>query len=166
MPENTIHEAFIRRTILLAEEAAAAGNHPFGALLVVDGDIILEAHNTVITGKDATRHAELNLVSTAYQKFGRDTLSRSTLYTSLEPCPMCAGAIYWAGIPIVVYGAPGELLTRPEIASPFHIPVREIYAYASGFPPQVIGPILEKEASQIHLDFWPVFLAKFGRHDI
>jgi tRNA(Arg) A34 adenosine deaminase TadA len=166
MPENTNHESYIRRTIQLAEEAAAEGNHPFGALLVLDGESILEAHNTVITGNDATRHAELNLVSMAYRRFGRSTLSSSTLYTSLEPCPMCAGAIYWAGIPKVVYGAPGDLLTCPEIASPFHIPVREIYAHASGFVPEVIGPILEKEAAQIHLDFWPAFLAKFGRHDI
>ncbi|MBN1267013.1 MAG: nucleoside deaminase [Anaerolineales bacterium] len=166
MPETNYFEVFIRQAIRLAEEAAAAGDHPFGALLVLDGEILLTARNTVITGKDATQHAEQNLVSKACQEFGRRVLSRSTLYASLEPCPMCAGAIYWAGIPRVVYGAPGHLLARPEIASPFHIPIREIYAHAHGFVPEVIGPVLGEEASRIHLAFWPAFLAKYGQHDI
>ena len=113
------HEHFMRQAIRLAEEAAAAGNHPFGALLVADGQVLQTAHNTVLTDRDATRHAELNLVSAAYRRFGRELLAHSTLYTSLEPCPMCAGAIYWAGIPTVVYGAPGELLEHPQIGSPF-----------------------------------------------
>ena len=166
MTDTAHHETFIRRTIQLAKEAAAAGDHPFGALLAVNGEVVLTARNSVITGRDATRHAELNLVSSAYRRFGRGVLSRSTLYTSLEPCPMCAGAIYWAGISTVVYGAPGSLLARPEIGSLFHIPIREVYAHTRGFRPSVIGPILEEEASEIHLSFWPTFLNQHGQHDI
>ena len=98
------HEAFVRQCIDLAAEAAAAGNEPFGALLVVDGVIRHTARNQVVTRSDPTRHAELLLVSEASQRLGRDVLSRATLYTSTEPCLMCCGAIYWSRIPQVVFG--------------------------------------------------------------
>ena len=91
-------EIFISKTYQLAKNTQAKGNHPFGALLAVDGKIILTAEHTVITDSDATRHAELNLVSKATQALDSETLERSTLYTSTEPCAMCAGAIFWAGI--------------------------------------------------------------------
>ena len=86
-----------------ARLARVAGNHPFGAVLVdADGAVVLSAQNTVVTGSDVTGHAESNLVRLASTTIGRD-LQGYALYTSTEPCAMCAGAIYWAGITKVVY---------------------------------------------------------------
>lgn len=78
-------------------------NHPFGSLLVdPDGNVVLEAENIVLTGRDCIGHAELNLVRTAGGRFDAASLRGYTLYTSPEPCAMCAGAIYWSGIGRVV----------------------------------------------------------------
>ena len=106
------HEVYIRRTIALAAAAREKGNHPFGALLVRNGEIVLEAENTVSTETDVTAHAELNLVRKGWAELDQDTLSECTLYTSTEPCAMCCGAIYWAGIPRVVFGCAAETLYR------------------------------------------------------
>src|SRR5712691_9120428 len=85
----------LRRAIELAREAREHGNHPFGALLVDDrGNVVLEAENTVRTDKDVTAHAETNLMRMASARFEPGFLEWCTLYTSTEPCAMCAGAIY------------------------------------------------------------------------
>ena len=98
-------ETLLRRAIELARQAVAHGNHPFGALLATpDGKILLEAENTCRTGHDATGHAERNLMTEASRRFPQETLSTATLYTSTEPCAMCAGATYWVGVARVVYG--------------------------------------------------------------
>ena len=93
-----IHEQFARQAIELARQARSAGNHPFGALLVVDGKVALTAQNTVSTDRDPTAHAETNLVSKAIRHLSPDQIRRSVLYTSCEPCAMCVGKMYWAGI--------------------------------------------------------------------
>ena len=97
---------FLREAIGLSREARAAGNHPFGALLVVDGAVVLRARNTVHTDDDPTAHAETNLVADAIRRLTREQIARSVLYTSCEPCAMCVGKIYWAGIRAVVYALP------------------------------------------------------------
>jgi nucleoside 2-deoxyribosyltransferase len=89
---------FMKEAIGEASAAMEAGNHPFGAVLVVDGAVALRGRNAVVTENDATRHAELVLVSAASNALSRDVLARATLVTSTAPCPMCSGAIYWAGI--------------------------------------------------------------------
>ncbi|HKJ28092.1 MAG TPA: nucleoside deaminase, partial [Anaerolineales bacterium] len=99
----------IRAAIALAQQARENGNHPFGALLVgPDGEVLLEALNTVVTEHDITGHAETNLVRLAAQTYDAEFLAGCTLYTSTEPCPMCAGAIFWANIRRVVYGLSEE----------------------------------------------------------
>ncbi|MFN2233797.1 MAG: nucleoside deaminase [Anaerolineales bacterium] len=150
----TDHEAFIKKTYQLAQSAQAKGNHPFGALLTVDGKIVLTAENTVITDHDVTRHAELNLVSKATQVLDPATLGRSILYTSTEPCAMCAGAIFWAGISKIVYGC--SAVTLGEIAGgAFVVPCRELLKYSRREREiSVIGPILEDQGAAIHRDFW------------
>ena len=150
----TDHEAFIKKTYQLAQSAQAKGNHPFGALLTVDGKIVLTAENTVITDHDVTRHAELNLVSKATQVLDPATLGRSILYTSTEPCAMCAGAIFWAGISKIVYGC--SAVTLGEIAGgAFVVPFRELLKYSRREREiSVIGPILEDQGAAIHRDFW------------
>ena len=82
----------LTRAIELAADAREHGNHPFGSLLVDgDGNVVLEAENTVVTGRDCTAHAEQNLVRAAVSQFEPDRLATFTLYTSTEPCAMCAG---------------------------------------------------------------------------
>jgi tRNA(Arg) A34 adenosine deaminase TadA len=146
------HEQFILASIELASSARRKGNHPFGALLVVNGRVLLTAENSVNTDQDITRHAELNLVSIAARQLDLAILAQSTLYTSTEPCAMCAGAIYWAGIPTVAYGCSAETLGEMAGAS-FVIPCRHIFAFGTR-ETQVIGPLLTTEAAAVHANFW------------
>ncbi len=149
-------DRFMREAFELAREAVENGDHPFGALLVKDGEVALTAVNTVNTNHDHTRHAELNLVSQAMRQFDADFLADCTLYTSTEPCVMCAGAIYWAGITAVTYGCSAQ--TLQQIAGDdFVIPCRQVFAQ-SPRPITVVGPILEAEGAAIHKRFWPAQL--------
>lgn len=101
---------YLNRTIELADEAVAEGNHPFGSLLVsADGTVLCEAKNSFTIDR-GPGHAESNLARYAARKFDIETLQKSTLYTSVEPCSMCAGTIYWAEIGAVVYGMPERSL--------------------------------------------------------
>ncbi len=84
---------FIRRTYEIARKAAANGYRPYAALLVHEGRILAEHENTVNQSGNITKHAEVNLLGMATEKFPRDILSKSTLYTSGEPCLMCCGLI-------------------------------------------------------------------------
>ena len=148
----TQHETFIKQAYQLARDAVAHGNHPFGALLVKDGAVVLTAVNTIYTDHDVTRHAELNLVSAASQQFDADMLAQCTLYTSTEPCAMCTGAIFWAGIPTVVYGCSAAALG--EIAGgSLAIPCEEIFVRGVR-ETVVIGSVLEGEGIEIHKAYW------------
>ena len=145
-------ENYIRRAVALAAAAREKGNHPFGALLVRDGEIVLEAENTVNTGVDVTAHAELNLVRKGWQELGPEVLAECTLYTSTEPCAMCCGAIYWAGIPRVVFGCSGEALYGIT-GGGLHTPAAEIFAHGD-HALEAVGPLLENEALTVHLGYW------------
>jgi tRNA(Arg) A34 adenosine deaminase TadA len=148
----TTHERFAQQAIELARQARVAGNHPFGALLVLDGDVILTAENTVKTDRDPTAHAESNLVAQAIHQLSTDQIRRSVLYTSCEPCAMCVGKMYWAGIRSVVYALPAEELA--SLAGPdFLIPCRELFGRAAQ-QVNVIGPLLPTEAREVHVGFW------------
>jgi tRNA(Arg) A34 adenosine deaminase TadA len=91
MQSETIDEGFVRQAIELARQARLAGNHPFGSLLVLDGNVVLTAQNTVSTDRDPTAHAETNLVADAIRHLDQAQIRRAVLYTSCEPCAMCAG---------------------------------------------------------------------------
>ncbi|MBQ8173851.1 MAG: nucleoside deaminase [Clostridia bacterium] len=99
-------EEYILRTIELAKGAAAQDEVPVGALIVHRGEVIAEAANTRETSKCATHHAEILAIEEACRRLGGWRLPDCTLYVSLEPCPMCAGAIVNARIDRVVYAAP------------------------------------------------------------
>lgn len=154
---DTTDQTHIRGTIELAQQARDNGNHPFGALLVgPGGEVLLEAMNIVVTGGDVTGHAETNLVREASKKYDPDFLAQCTLYTSTEPCPMCAGAIFWANIRRVVYGLSEAGLY--EIAGEdgeevLRIPSREVFDRGNK-PITVVGPVLEDEARRVHEGFW------------
>lgn len=146
----------LRRAIALAASARQHGNHPFGALLADEnGQILLEAENTVITENDATGHAETNLVRLASRQFSPESLAKYTLYTSTEPCPMCSGAIFWSGIGRVVYALSEEQLYAMTGDSPesLKLPCREVFA-RGGRSVEVLGPLLEAEAVRVHEGFW------------
>jgi len=148
----------MRRAIALADRARGGGNHPFGALLAdVDGRILLEAGNTVVTQHDVTGHAETNLVSAATRRFETDELASTTLVTSCEPCAMCSGALYWSGIGALVYGLSetGLLaLTGDDPENPtLDLPCRTVLG-AGQRAIAVTGPMLEDEAAASHAGFW------------
>ncbi len=148
------HQLFMQKAIDLAIQASEKGNHPFGALLVLDEEVQLMAENKVNTDHDVTSHAELNLVSLATKRFSPEALAKMVLYTSTEPCAMCAGAIYWAGIRTVVYGCSAE--SFGEIAGgTFVIPCREIFDRGQE-KTIVVGPVMEETAVKVHHGFWGV----------
>ncbi len=88
-----------------AEAAAALGEAPIGAVLAIDGEVIAKAHNMKETWLDPTAHAEIIVIRKACEKLKRWRLAGATLYVTLEPCPMCAGAIVQSRIDRLVYGA-------------------------------------------------------------
>ena len=154
------HEPFLREAIALSKSAMENGNEPFGAVLVKDGAVILRAENSVFTGHDMTNHAEMNLVKLAAQHHDAAFLADCTLYTSTEPCAMCAGAIYWSGIGSMVYACSEARLG--EIAGiGLNVPSRVVLQTGARIV-TVVGPSpsLEAEAAQIHQDFWPKHLGK------
>ena len=152
----SVHERFIRRTYELARQAVADGNHPFGALLVIDDEVILTARNTVHTEQDVTRHAEFNLASAASRRFEPALLARATLYTSTEPCLMCCGAIYWARVRQVVFGVTAATL-QTITGGQFVIPSATLFDRLLPRIP-VVGPVLEAEGIDIHRAYWPDYI--------
>ena len=149
---NDVHERFLRQAIELARQARLAGNHPFGALLVVEDDVVATAQNTVFTDRDPTAHAETNLVASAIRDLAPEQIRRSVLYASCEPCAMCVGKMYWAGIRSVVYALSSQELAKLAGGS-FVIPFRELFARAAD-PVIVIGPMIADEAVEVHLGYW------------
>jgi len=145
-------EELMRICIELALKAREKGNHPYGALLALDGRILLTAENSVNTDHDITCHAELNLVSLATRQLDPGTLAKTTLFTSTEPCAMCAAAMFWAGIPSVVYGCAAETLGEMTGGS-FVIPCRHIFSFGNR-EVNVAGPILPEESAAVHDGFW------------
>ena len=149
----------LRRTIALSEQAKARGKHPFAALIVDEnGEVLAEAGNAFgWPDGDATGHAELVAVREASKKFPPQRLAKATLYSSAEPCAMCAGAIYWSGISRLVYALSEErllLLTGNHPENPtLALPCRDVFARGQRVV-EVIGPILEDEAAAPHRDFW------------
>lgn len=155
---NDIEIAHLKASISVAWRARENGNHPFGAVLVDEHNrVVLEAENTVVTERDSTGHAETNLVRLATQEFSLEQLVRCTLYSSTEPCAMCAGAIYWSQIGRVVFALSEMDLYAIIGPSPDHLllPCREVFAHSKR-PIEVHGPIssLEVEARAVHKDFW------------
>jgi tRNA(Arg) A34 adenosine deaminase TadA len=150
---STVHDVYIRRAVELAAAALEKGNHPFGAVLVLDGHVLVEAENTVTSSKDHTGHAELNLLKAAHAALDADLIVRATLYTSTEPCMMCCGAIYWSGISHVVYAC-SEVTLAKHAGADFLMPSREIFARGSR-KVLVEGPVLEDLAAAQHAAFWP-----------
>ena len=156
--EGLDDEHFLRRSFEVARTARAAGHHPFGAILVgPDGTVLMEQGNDFAAARDMTAHAERLLMSRASQAHAPAVLARCTMYTSAEPCAMCAGAAYWAGVGRVVYGL-GErglrAITGDHPDNPtLDLPCRAVFA-AGQRTVEVIGPLLVDEAAAVHDGAW------------
>lgn len=149
---------YLQRAIALSAQARERGNGPFGALLVdAAGNLLLEAENTVMSAQDCTGHAETNLIRKASALYPREVLAGCTLYTSTEPCAMCAGAIYWSGVSRVIFALSEIRLYELTDADPsnemLRLPCREVFTRGRR-PIEVIGPLLEQEAELVHQGFW------------
>jgi tRNA(Arg) A34 adenosine deaminase TadA len=150
---------FLRRAIELAREARADGRHPFGALIANErGETVVEGLNNAVRPKgDPTQHAETVACAAAARLLTEAELAKCTLYTSTEPCAMCAGAIYWTGIGRVVFALAESGLvkfTGNDAENPtLDLPCREVFARGQRRT-VVVGPLLEDEAGAVHEGFW------------
>jgi guanine deaminase len=96
-------DVHMRRAIELSRESVTHGGGPFGAVIVLDGCVLGEGKNRVVPDGDPTAHAEINAIRKACRAQGSHSLPGAVIYTSCEPCPMCLGAIWWAGISRIVF---------------------------------------------------------------
>ena len=157
--QHSIDLKHLARSIELADEAVVEGNHPFGSVLVsASGEVLAEAKNShSVDGGPG--HAEANLARLAAKQFDIDTLRGSTLYTSVEPCSMCAGTTYWAEIGAVVFGMNEHRLGEMTGDDPEN-PTQDLECrviFASGRREvQVRGPFveLEEQIAAQHLAYW------------
>ena len=136
-------EQYMRRALDEARQALEEGEIPIGAVVVAKGRIISRAHNQTETLNDVTAHAEMLAITAAANALGGKYLTDCTLYVTVEPCPMCAGAIGWAQVPHIVYGAADEKRGYRRYAP------NVLHPRANA-----IGGILEEECRQLMLDFF------------
>ena len=144
----------MREVFAIARRARVHGNRPFGALLVAgNGAVLAAAENRQLSETQVLAHAEMNLLHQAVKDFSPDVLSSSTLYTSAEPCAMCAGAIFWSGVGRLVYGLSGNRLHQLSGFTPEMLvaSARDVLARA-GRKVEVIGPLFEAEAEALFID--------------
>lgn len=136
-------EQFMRKALVEAQAAFDEGEIPVGAIVVCRGRIISRAHNLTETLTDVTAHAEMQAITAAANALGGKYLTDCTLYVTVEPCPMCAGAIGWAQIPRVVYGASDEKRGYRRFAP------NVLHPKATA-----IGGVLEEECRKLMLEFF------------
>jgi tRNA(Arg) A34 adenosine deaminase TadA len=150
---------YLRKTISISRESRSRGNHPFGALLFdADGEIVITSGNTFAADK-GVGHAELNVARAAAVRFPTAFLEKCTLVTSVEPCCMCAGATYWAGIGALVYGLTEKRLAELTGENPENLTMdltcRKVLASGQR-KLEIRGPFpeLEAEIVAVHAGFW------------
>jgi len=152
------HESLLRVAIAESRKAREGGAHPFAAILVgPDGKVLMTQHNAFHPDHDMTGHAERVLMTRASTSLPMALLRQCTVYSSAEPCAMCAGAIYWTGIQRLVYGLSEAALkeltgNHPENPT-LALPCRTVFA-AGQRAVEVIGPLLESEAAAVHEGAW------------
>jgi tRNA(adenine34) deaminase len=136
-------EEFMKKALVEAQLAYDEGEIPIGAVVVADGRVISRAHNLTETLHDVTAHAEMQAITAAAEYLGGKYLSGCTLYVTVEPCTMCAGAIGWAQISRIVYGARDEKRGYAKYAP-------------KAFHPRavVVGGVLEEECKKLMQDFF------------
>jgi guanine deaminase len=135
-----VDRRFLGRAIELALDNVAAGDQPFGALVVVGREIVGEGVNRVAQTGDPTDHAEVAAIRAACLRLGRRELSDAALYSSAQPCPMCQGAALLVGIRRTVYAAGGDVVSRAGFALP------EVAASAQALLREATGATIEHVA--------------------
>ncbi|MGX9426613.1 MULTISPECIES: nucleoside deaminase [Bradyrhizobium] len=149
---------FLRRSFEVARRSVTHGNHPFGSVLVDrDRTVLMEMENGYMPSRDGTAHAERLLSTKACTSSPPEVLKHATLYSSAEPCAMCSGAIYWAGIGRLVYALSEHRLreitgNHPENPT-LDLPCREVFRTGQR-PTDVVGPLIEDEAAELHAGLW------------
>lgn len=139
----TDDERFMREALVEARSAMARGEVPVGAVVVADGRVIGRGHNLTETLSDVTAHAEMQAVTAAAQWLGGKYLSDCCLYVTVEPCVMCAGAVGWAQVRRLVYGAADEKRGFRRFAPDALHPRCE-----------VVAGVLEEDCRRLMLDFF------------
>ena len=158
MSRSELDEHFLRRSFEVARRALTHGNHPFGAILVDENrNVLIETENGYMPSRDGTAHAERLLATLACTTLSPDVLRKATLYSSAEPCAMCAGAVYWAGIGRLVYGLSEHRMraitgNHPENPT-LDLPCRDVFKSGQRAV-EVKGPLLEDEAEAVHAGVW------------
>ena len=141
-------ETFMREALTLARQAWAEGEVPVGALVVQDGAIIGRGYNRPIGGNDPTAHAEIQALRAAAQSVGNYRLPGCSLYVTIEPCTMCAGAIIHARIARVVYGA-------RDAKTGAHGSVVDLFAEPRlNFHAEITGGVLAEECGKLLTEFF------------
>mgnify|MGYP001485597933 CR=1 FL=1 len=135
-------EYFMKKALQEAEIAFEKGEVPVGALIVVDNKIIARTHNLTELLNDVTAHAEMQAITSAANYIGGKYLKNCTLYVTLEPCQMCAGALYWSQISKIVFGARDEQRGFITLGTQLHPKT------------QVISGVLSQEASDLMVRFF------------
>ncbi len=138
---------WMRRAMAFAAEAAAEGEVPVGAVIVKDDQLVSAGRNRREIGKNALAHAEIEAISGACRMLGGWRLSGCTLYVTLEPCPMCAGAIINARLDRVVYGAPD-----PKAGSCGSLV--DLFSLPYNHQPELTGGVLQEECAALLQDFF------------
>lgn len=134
-------QEYMRQALLLAQQAAAEGEVPVGCVITLGARVVGRGRNRRETGKSALAHAELEAIAEACRTLGGWRLWQCTLYVTLEPCPMCAGAILNAHLPRVVYGARDQKAgAAGSLVDLLHLP--------GCFQPEVCGGVLEEDCAQ------------------
>ena len=142
------HEFYMRKAMALAREAAAAGEVPVGCVIAdASGKIVGRGRNRREERADASAHAEIEAIREAGAALGSWRLDGCTLYVTLEPCPMCAGAIINARVPALVYGA-------PDAVSGSCGSVIDLFFERYGHHPHVLGGVLEKDCAALLRSFF------------
>lgn len=136
------HEYFMKKALLEAQDAFDKGEIPVGALVVVDDRIIAKSHNLTELLNDVTAHAEMQAITAAANFIGGKYLTGCTLYVTLEPCQMCAGALYWSQVSRVVFGAEDDYRGYRAMGGKLH-PKTE-----------VVTGIMAEECGQLVKDFF------------
>lgn len=153
---NLPHEQYVERAIQLAREAGERGDDPYGSLLVdpeagADGEILMEEHNAVVSASDVTHHPELRLAERAARELSSAVCQRAIMYTSTEPCPMCAGGIRLAGLAAVVHSV--SAARAADLAGhENYVASAEIYERTDAGV-RSLGPVLPEDGAAIHETF-------------
>lgn len=152
-------EAYLRRAYALASAARARGDRPFGAVVVADGAVLVEAGSEQgSSGGGTLAHSEMVALRRLHEAgIGRERLAGATIYSSGEPCAMCAAAIFYSGIGRLVYGLRAEAIAAARNAQAhtagLGLSCRDVLTAAAA-PVEVVGPMLEAEGAVPHSGYW------------